>query len=177
MDVTAAATADRTALAGHEAAVESLLNEYFSLVDGQAQEYFGDELDGLDISEAVASDLDRLSDPELSEPLFVASTPGRVVGAAQAKPLDGNNVEMKRLYVRPEAQGAGIGRALVTTFLDEVAAEGFETVRLGVAPYHERARELYTDLGFEFTEQYEGSNAPEAIVDEWGFMKRTLSDW
>lgn len=175
--MTAAATVDRTDLAGHESALEALLTEYFELVDEQAQEHFDDELDGLEIDEAVASDLNRLSEPDLSEPLFVAQASDRLVGSTQAKRLDEANVEMKRLYVRPEAQGEKIGRALVTTFLDEVAAAGFDTVRLGVAPYHERARSLYTDLGFEFTEQYEGSNAPEAIVDEWGFMKRELSEW
>jgi ribosomal protein S18 acetylase RimI-like enzyme len=174
---TAAATVERTALAGHESALEALLTEYFTLVDRQARDYFGDRVDGLDVDEAVASDLARLEAPALSEPLVVASTPDRLVGTVQAKRLDTANVEMKRLYVRPDTRGEGIGRALVTTFLDEVATEGFETVRLGVAPYHDRARALYTDLGFEFTEQYEGSNAPAAIVEDWGFMQRSLSDW
>ncbi|WP_266075013.1 hypothetical protein [Haladaptatus caseinilyticus] len=40
---------------------------------------------------------------------------------------------------------------------------------MGVAPYHEKARLLYLDRGFEFTDSYEGTQAPPEIHADWDF--------
>jgi GNAT superfamily N-acetyltransferase len=92
------------------------------------------------------------------------------------KRLDETTAEVKRLYVIPEYRGEGLGRRLMEAVLDGAADDGFETLRLGVGPYLERARSLYEDLGFEYTPPYGQTGAPEEIHDQWRFMRRSLDE-
>jgi ribosomal protein S18 acetylase RimI-like enzyme len=48
----------------------------------------------------------------------------------------------------PEAQGLGLGRQLMTSFLDALAAQGVPSVHLGVARENLGARAFYHKLGF-----------------------------
>jgi GNAT superfamily N-acetyltransferase len=56
--------------------------------------------------------------------------------------------ELKRLYVRPEAQRQGIGRGLVETALAAAQAAGYASVRLETLTRLRQANRLYEDLGF-----------------------------
>ncbi len=56
--------------------------------------------------------------------------------------------ELKRLYVRPEAQRQGIGRALVETALAAAEGAGRTSVRLETLTRLRQANRLYEDLGF-----------------------------
>ncbi|GAB6897277.1 GNAT family N-acetyltransferase [Kineosporia succinea] len=48
----------------------------------------------------------------------------------------------------PRAQGGGLGRQLIATFLRELAAAGVPAVHLGVDPANVRALGFYAHLGF-----------------------------
>lgn len=162
----------RTDLAGYEGELRELLGEYFVEANEAGREWFDDEEFGADPEGLVAADLERLASPEIPDPLFLALRDGRIVGSVQLKRLTGEAAEVKRLYVRPGARGEGIGRELVETLVEEATADGFEVLRLGVAPYHERAQELYRSLGFEPIPPYEQTQAPPGIHDDWTFMER-----
>jgi GNAT superfamily N-acetyltransferase len=56
--------------------------------------------------------------------------------------------ELKRLYVRPQGQGAGLGRALVETVLAAAQGADYAAVRLETLPRFCRANRLYERLGF-----------------------------
>ncbi|WP_224270159.1 GNAT family N-acetyltransferase [Haloprofundus salinisoli] len=170
------ATVVRTDVAGHEPELRELLHEYFLEANEQGRQWFDDEEFGADPEEIVAADLDRLASATIAEPLFLARRGGELVGSIQLKQLDETTAEVKRLYVRPSHRETGVGQALVETLISEARADGFETLRLGVAPYHEGARSLYRNLDFEFTAAYEETQAPAAIRDDWGFMKRSLAE-
>jgi ribosomal protein S18 acetylase RimI-like enzyme len=163
----------RTEVDGHESDLRALLLEYYEFADAKAQERF-DELTGIDVEAAVESDIDRLAGADVDEPLFLALDGDRIVGSVQLKRLGPTTAEVKRLYVRPDYRGDGLGRRLVADLVDGADRDGFETLRLGVGPYLDAARALYEDLGFEYTSRYEQSNAPEAVTDEWGFMALSL---
>ena len=170
------ATVVRTTLAGYEDELRDLLREYFTSANERGRDWFDDDEFGADVAKIVADDLERLASPAIDEPLVLALVDDRIAGSVQLKRLDEANVELKRLYVRPADRGNGIGRRLVETAMDAAAADGFETRRLGVAPYHETARSLYRDLGFEVTPQYDGSQTPPELVDDWWFLKRSVQE-
>ncbi|MFC4449328.1 GNAT family N-acetyltransferase [Halorussus aquaticus] len=163
----------RTEVDGHESALRGLLLDYYEFADREARAYF-DELTGIDIEAAVEDDIDRLESAAVDDPLFLARDGDRIVGSVQLKRLDETTAEVKRLYVTPDYRGTGIGQRLMAELLDGAERDGFETLRLGVGPSLDAARSLYEDLGFEYTSRYDQSGAPEAVGDEWGFMRRSL---
>ncbi len=62
--------------------------------------------------------------------------------------------EMKRLYVRPEARGAGLGQALALVSIEAARDAGFRTLRLDTMESMDSARRMYAGLGFRETPPY-----------------------
>jgi GNAT superfamily N-acetyltransferase len=80
--------------------------------------------------------------------LVLAWRDDRVLGCAAFRKVDALICEMKRVYVRPEAQGAGLGRRLVERVLDDARAAGYARICLDVLPEFQVAQKLYVSLGF-----------------------------
>jgi len=59
--------------------------------------------------------------------------------------------ELRRLYVRPEARGRGLGKRLVLTVLEAAREAGWPAVRLSTRAHMVEAMVLYRALGFETT--------------------------
>lgn len=74
-------------------------------------------------------------------------------GCCALRPLDTadypNAAEMKRLFVRPDYRGLGLGRLLAEAILDAARQGGYDCVLLDTLDDMEAARALYEELGFE----------------------------
>lgn len=92
--------------------------------------------------------------PAIYDFLLLASVGGAAAGGVGLKDLGGGVCEMKRLYVKPAHQGAGVGRALVVRVIEEARARGYRRMVLDTLPTLKTAIALYREHGFHETEKY-----------------------
>jgi ribosomal protein S18 acetylase RimI-like enzyme len=78
----------------------------------------------------------------------------RVAGCGALRPLSAEICEMKRLYVRPEFRGKGVGRALTLVLITAARGIGYRAMRLDTLPEMREAQKLYQQLGFRDTSAY-----------------------
>jgi putative acetyltransferase len=82
--------------------------------------------------------------------LLLVKHSGELAGCVALHKLEEKVCEMKRLYLRPNFRGQGLGRALVTTILDEARKIGYRRMRLDtVEPVMKDAVAMYRKLGFK----------------------------
>jgi GNAT superfamily N-acetyltransferase len=81
--------------------------------------------------------------------ILMAELGNEPVGCVVLAALDPPDVcEMKRLYVRAEARGHGVGRALVDEVMAVARSLGYGVMRLDTAPELAVARSMYAAMGF-----------------------------
>ncbi len=101
--------------------------------------------------------------------ILVAVESDRLQACTALRPLDAGIAELKRLYVRPEARGSGIGRQLVEQAIQEARSEGYQFLRLDTLPAMQSAITLYRNLGFHEIPPY-GNNPRDALCFELAIL-------
>jgi ribosomal protein S18 acetylase RimI-like enzyme len=81
--------------------------------------------------------------------LLLAEYDSQLAGCVALHKLEPNICEMKRLYVRPQFRGKGIGRVLIDRVIAEARRIGYQLMRLDtVEPVMKDAVAMYRKIGF-----------------------------
>jgi len=97
---------------------------------------------------------------------LIAIEGGEAVGVVGLRRLSGKICELKRMYVRPEFRGRGIGRMLAKRAIEEGRAFGYTRMRLDTLSRLKEAVFLYDSLGFKKIGQYRVNPHKDVIYME-----------
>lgn len=86
--------------------------------------------------------------------LILARVDGKAAGCVALHRLSEDVCEMKRLYVRDDYKGMGIGRALIAGIISEAKQMHYDVMRLDTLPTMQKAQDLYRSFGFYDIEPY-----------------------
>ncbi len=92
--------------------------------------------------------------------LFIAYVDSEVAGCAALRPLGDGAGEMKRLYVRPDYRGVGLGDRLVNAVIEAARQAQLQHLRLDTLPSMTPAQGLYRKLGFVEIPPYNDNYLP-----------------
>ena len=95
----------------------------------------------------------------------------RTVGCVAVRKLEQGVCEMKRLFVRPEERGTGLGRRLAMEIIAIAQELGFSLMRLDTLETLKEAMHLYEVLGFKKTEPYYENPLPGVVYWEKSFCQ------
>ena len=134
--------------------VRDLWREYWASM-GLAPEFqgFAEELRGLPGAYAPPAGLLLLA--------FVEGRAAATVGFRRGP--DSISCEAKRMFVRPEFRGHGLGRKLLDRIKQEAVNRGYRTIMADTLPSMADALTLYRRYGFREREAYSSKPTPGAI--------------
>jgi GNAT superfamily N-acetyltransferase len=87
-------------------------------------------------------------------------------GCVALRPLGDDVCEMKRLFVRSDFRGQGIGKLLGARIVQEARIIGYRTMRLDTLPSMQAAIRLYEGLGFVRCAAYYKTPLAETVFME-----------
>lgn len=99
--------------------------------------------------------------------LLLAECEGQLAGCVALHKLEDGICEMKRLYLRPQFRGKGLGRVLADRIIAEARHLGYRRMRLDtVEPVMKDAVAMYRRIGFKEIDAYRPNPNPGTLYME-----------
>ncbi|MGO5092472.1 GNAT family N-acetyltransferase [Clostridium sp. LCP25S3_F10] len=86
--------------------------------------------------------------------LILVLVDGKRAGCIALRKISEDICEMKRLYVRNDYRGLGIGKKLISMIIEEARKLKYSYIRLDTLPTMKKAQKLYISFGFYNIEPY-----------------------
>ena len=103
--------------------------------------------------------------------LLLAFNESELAGCVALRKLDDDTCEMKRLFLREEFRGRGLGRQLIESIIQEAKQIGYARMRLDtLPPKMNEAIALYEAYGFKQIAPYYRNPVPGAMFMELDLM-------
>lgn len=132
--------------------IQSVLKEY-----GLGSEPVGADQDVLQVEDAYW---------KTGGEFWVVEYQGRLVGTAGYYPIQKgkNAVEVRKMYLRPEVRGQGLGRHLLQTLERAIATRGFQQIWVETASVLKEAVNLYERSGYQPSLEVETQRCDRAYM-------------
>lgn len=104
--------------------------------------------------------------------LYIVKYDSKYSGCIALRKIEDGICEMKRLFLKEELRGKGIGNTLVTKIINDAKDIGYKTMRLDtIKEKMPKAVEIYTKHGFVETEPYYHNPNPHTLFLELDLTK------
>lgn len=156
--------------------VQELFLEYYTWAVARNKEEYGLVFDAggpQAMVEGYMKSIDEFLPP--SGGLILAYIDEQPAGVGCMRMLDNGICEIKRMYVKPEYRGKGIGRALLQEQINRARQHNVSIIRLDSSRFMTTAHSLYRSVGFKDIEPYKGSEIPAEMQKYWVFMELKLN--
>lgn len=160
------------------AALTKLNIQYLEWLDTNIRRDFGMTLLALlgqSIEGYVEATLDKLCASRPPEGVFyIVRRDQQVAGMGGIRRTFDGASEMKRVFVKPDQRGSGLGSIIVKRLIADATTFGYAAMRLDSGPFMTSAHKLYEAEGFADRPAYEGAEVPTQVHHNWRFMERSL---
>jgi carbonic anhydrase len=100
---------------------------------------------------------------------------GAICGVVGLKRHSETECEIKRLFVRPDCRGTGLGYTLFTAAIDAACSLNYREVLVSTVPaYMAEANQMYERLGFQQTDCFEERTQAS---EEISYLRYSLAEW
>jgi GNAT superfamily N-acetyltransferase len=82
--------------------------------------------------------------------------------------------EIKRMYIKPEYRGRGVGKAFLQHLLEKGREFGFYQAYLETGRFMNVAQNMYRSFGFVERSEYAETEVPQQMRDIWIYMEKKL---
>lgn len=143
--------------------LQDLMGEYWSVILPKLRALGGPDLQVSDLVDDSLGNLAPYLPPQGR--IFLAYAPDQsLLGCGFLHKIAPDAGEMKRLFVRPEAQGTGLGRALVEARIQAAKDMGLRWLYADTLRGNAPMLRLYDRLGFQEIERYPGHENYDAVL-------------
>ena len=104
--------------------------------------------------------------------LLLAWEETEVAGCVALRALEDGVCEMKRLFVRPDYRGQGLGYRLAMQIVNEATALGYAIMRLDTLDTLDSAMRMYAAMGFQRRMPYYANPLPGVVYWERALHRR-----
>lgn len=142
--------------------LETMLHDYMDLMLGKLAAIGGPEMSSKDVLSGLWDGFDAYLPPH-GRVLLAHDEAGTLIGCGFMRQVRPDAGEMKRLFVREEARGSGLGRRLVVDRMEIAKQLGWTTLLVDTVRGNTEMLKLYDNLGFKEIERY-SENANDATL-------------
>jgi GNAT superfamily N-acetyltransferase len=155
-----------------ETQVRQLLSEYIQWLQEKVKQEHGISINLDATLQSFMKGFDAFYPPRGR--MYLSKVDGEIVGIGCLKQLDVNVGEIKRMFVKSEYRGKGIGKLILDALLTDARSIGYTKVRLDSPNFSREAHGLYQSMGFRCIEPYQGSEGAKAGADLAVYMELVL---
>lgn len=98
--------------------------------------------------------------------IYLLCIDGAPAGCVGMKESDADHAELKRLYLRPEFRGHGLGEIMIQKIMADAKDAGYRWLRLDTLPGLKTALALYRRMGFYEIPAYYDCPVPDTVFME-----------
>lgn len=142
-------------------AFETLMREYYQVMVDKLIDVGGPAFSPVDLATDTMAHLDEFAPPN-GRILLATQGDGTLLGCGVLRKIRPDAAELKRMYIRPGAQGLGLGRRLFEMRIAEARTMGCKFLYADTVKGNRAMLSIYEKYGFRYIERYpENANGPD----------------